>query len=82
MVANALHALSDSLGEYNAITLFSHPEMQGTRDQKAFFRALADKYLLKARLARDEVSTELRRRHERSSEDQLTSSGKLFHYKH
>lgn len=79
MVAQSIQSLSDALSEYNAITLFSQPEMQGTRDQKLFFHTLAEKHLLKAELARDGVSRQLNRR--RSREDQVTSHGKLVHYK-
>lgn len=55
LVGDALRALGDALSEYNAISLFSRPDMQGRQDQKMFFNALAEKHALKARLDRDKL---------------------------
>ena len=55
LVAEALAGFGDALSEYNALTLFSRPEMQGRPDQKIFFDALAEKHALKAKIDRDKL---------------------------
>lgn len=60
-IGEALQALSDALSEYNAISLFSRPDMQGRSDQKAFFDAMAEKHVLKAKLDRDRLVKEVQR---------------------
>lgn len=60
-VGQALRSLGDALSEYNAITLFSRPDMQGRRDQKVFFETLAAKHVLKAKLDLDELERQMQR---------------------
>lgn len=55
LVAQAICTLGDALSEYNAITLFSRPDMQGRPEQKAFFHALAEKHAVKAKIDRDKL---------------------------
>lgn len=55
IIGNALRALGDALSEYNALSLFSRPDMEGRQEQKIFLDALAEKHLLKARLERDKL---------------------------
>lgn len=61
LVGQALRTLGDALSEYNAITLFSRPDMQGRQDQKVFLNTLAEKHVLKAQMERDELAQELAR---------------------
>lgn len=62
LVAQAICTLGDALSEYNAITLFSRPDMQGRPEQKAFFQALAEKHAVKAKIDRDELVNEVRQK--------------------
>lgn len=62
LVGHALCGLGDALSEYNAITLFSRPEMQGWQEQKVFFETLAEKHVLKAKLDRDKLVKEAQQR--------------------
>ena len=58
----ALIKFGDALSEYNALTLFSRPDMQGRHDQKIFFDALAEKHVLKAKLDRNRLFHEVQQR--------------------
>lgn len=60
LIAQALGALSDALSEYNALSLFSRPDMEGRREQKIFLEAMAEKHALKAKLDRDRVLNQVR----------------------
>lgn len=62
LVGHALCGLGDALSEYNAITLFSRPDMHGRQEQKVFFEALAEKHVLKAKLDRDKLVKEAQQR--------------------
>lgn len=72
-IGEAMHALSDALSEYNAIALFSRPDMQGRADQKAFFDAMAEKHVLKAKLDRDRLMKEVRRNSKREEHSDSVS---------
>lgn len=72
-IGKALHALSDALSEYNAIALFSRPDMQGRADQKVFFDAMAEKHVLKAKLDRDRLMKEVRRKNKREEDSDSVS---------
>lgn len=72
MVGQALRSLGDALSEYNAITLFSRPDMEGRQDSKVFFNALAEKHVLKAKMDRDKVARQKQRSKENGDQSRLT----------
>lgn len=68
LVAQAVCALGDALSEYNALALFSRPDMEGQQGKKMYLEALAEKYTLKARLDRDKLVNEMKRTNRQGSQ--------------
>lgn len=74
LIGHAIRSLGDALSEYNAIMLFSRPDMQERQDQKLFFDALAKKHVLKAQMDRDELAREMQRMKEKTDEKNKTTN--------
>lgn len=62
LVGEQLGALADALTEYNALTLFSKPEMQGKKERATFLNAMAEKHALKATVDRDKLLRDTQRK--------------------
>jgi len=71
LVGEQMGALADALSEYNALSLFSRPEMQGRQERITFFNAMAEKHALKASLDRDKILDQTQRK---SSNNNRTAS--------